>query len=107
MPGLSRWPVTLIPLGLGEEIILYTDGLYENRDEHGRLWGQDRMLLCARGLHGLADGEFADQLIAATRDRTGHGDNDDVAVLLLRHTGTDDGAAAQHDDSTLREGTGR
>lgn len=115
MPELSHWPVTFLPLGPGEEIILYTDGLYENRDEHGRLWGQDRMLLCARGLDGLADAEFVDQLIAATRDRTGRGDNDDVAVLHLRHTGANGSArpdagtdtGAHYENSTLRKVSGR
>jgi serine phosphatase RsbU (regulator of sigma subunit) len=101
VPGLSHWPVTLLPLEPGGEIVLYTDGLYENRDEHGRLWGQDRMLQCADRLHRLADGEFLDQLIAGTRDRTGRGDNDDVAVLHLRHTGTNGRVAAP------REGFGR
>ena len=86
LPGSSaRWPVMPLPVGRGGEVLLYTDGLYENRDEQGRLWGQDRMLAAANRLAGHSDAAFVDRLIAATRDRTGHGDRDDVAVLHLRH----------------------
>ena len=91
IPGLSLWPATSIPLAPEDALVLYTDGLYENRDEQGRLWGQDRMLRFAEGLAPLADGEFVDGLIAATRDRTGRGDSDDVAVLHLRRTASETG----------------
>lgn len=85
VPGAANWPVAPLRIGEGGEVLLYTDGLYENRDENGRPWGQDRLLDGANRLAGLADGEFVDRLIAATRDRSGRGDRDDVAVLHLRH----------------------
>jgi serine phosphatase RsbU (regulator of sigma subunit) len=85
LPGACVWPATPLPVGSGGEVLLYTDGLYENRDEDGRLWGQDRMLAAANRLAEHVDSGFVDGLIAATRDRTGHGDRDDVAVLHLRH----------------------
>jgi len=84
VPGLSDWPVVDIPMEPGSELLFYTDGLYENRDEDGRLWGIDRMVDSANELAHLADRQFIDGLIAATRDRTGRGDCDDVAVLHLR-----------------------
>ena len=84
VPGLSDWPVVEVPMEPGSELLFYTDGLYENRDEDGALWGMERMLDSANGLPHLADHQFIDALIAATRDRTGHGDRDDVAVLHLR-----------------------
>jgi serine phosphatase RsbU (regulator of sigma subunit) len=93
LPGIASWPIAQVPLPPGGEIVLYTDGLYENRDESGRLWGEDRLLGSANLLGHLADGEFVDQLIAATRDRTGRGDRDDVAVLHLRHHGGEAPAA--------------
>lgn len=97
LPGISHWPVVALPIGRGGEVVLYTDGLYENRDEHGRLWGQDRMLEGANRLAGLADGEFVDRLIAQTRDRAGRGDCDDVAVLHLRHVEeSEDGSGDEH-----------
>jgi serine phosphatase RsbU (regulator of sigma subunit) len=85
LPGISTWPVVPLPIGRGGEVVLYTDGLYENRDEQGVLWGQERMLAGANRLARHADGEFVDRLIALTRDRAGRGDCDDVAVLHLRH----------------------
>jgi serine phosphatase RsbU (regulator of sigma subunit) len=87
VPGLSDWPVAHVPMEPGSELLFYTDGLYENRDERGDLWGIDRMVESANGLSHLADRHFVDALIAATRDRTGRGDGDDVAVLHLRLTG--------------------
>ncbi|HET9171663.1 MAG TPA: fused response regulator/phosphatase [Actinospica sp.] len=93
-PGGAWWPVVPLPVPPGGEILLYTDGLYENRDEHGAIIGQDRMMRSAKALAHLSDDRFVDALIAATRDRTGHGDRDDVAVLLLRHV-TQDGQGPQ------------
>jgi serine phosphatase RsbU (regulator of sigma subunit) len=84
VPGLSDWPVVHLPMEPGSELLFYTDGLYENRDEHGELWGIDRMVQSANELPHLADHQFIDALIGATRDRTGRGDCDDVAVLHLR-----------------------
>jgi hypothetical protein len=51
------------------------------------------MVESAGELAGLPDAEFIDALIAATRDRTGRGDCDDVAVLHLRVA--EDGSAPQ------------
>jgi len=84
LPGLSDWPVAELPIEPGGELLFYTDGLYENRDEDGKLWGIERMVSSAEELAGLPDHQFIDALIAATRDRTGRGDCDDVAVLHLR-----------------------
>ena len=84
LPGLSDWPVAELPIEPGGELLFYTDGLYENRDEGGKLWGIERMVSSAEELAGLPDHQFIDALIAATRDRTGRGDCDDVAVLHLR-----------------------
>ena len=84
LPGLSDWPVAELPMEPGSEVLLYTDGLYENRDETGTLWGVERMVASANGLPELNGHAFIDGLIAATRDRTGRGDCDDVAVLHLR-----------------------
>jgi serine phosphatase RsbU (regulator of sigma subunit) len=89
LPGLSEWPVTSLHIGRAGEVVLYTDGLFENRDETGSLWGQSRMLAAANRLSGLEGEEFVDRLIAETRDRTGRGDCDDVAVLHLRHLDSD------------------
>jgi serine phosphatase RsbU (regulator of sigma subunit) len=84
VPGLSEWPEAQVPMEPGSELLFYTDGLYENRDEDGKLWGIDRMVETANELAHLADRQFIDGLIASTRDRTGRGDCDDVAVLHLR-----------------------
>ena len=87
LPGLSDWPVAELPMEPGGGVVFYTDGLYENRDEDGKLWGIDRMVDSAAALAELRGFEFVDALIAATRDRTGRGDCDDVAVLHLLVTG--------------------
>ena len=84
IPGLSDWPIAHVPMEPGSELLFYTDGLYENRDEDGKLWGIERMVQSASELAHLPDRQFIDALIAATRDRTGRGDCDDVAVLHLR-----------------------
>jgi serine phosphatase RsbU (regulator of sigma subunit) len=87
LPGLSDWPVAELPMEPRGGVVFYTDGLYENRDEDGKLWGIDRMVDSAAALAELRGFEFVDALIAATRDRTGRGDCDDVAVLHLLVTG--------------------
>ncbi|MEY9929825.1 serine phosphatase RsbU (regulator of sigma subunit) [Catenulispora sp. GP43] len=81
----ATWPIATVPVDPGGEVILYTDGLYENRDEDDEVWGQERMLDAADALADMADGRFVNALISATRDRSGRGDSDDVAVLHLRH----------------------
>jgi serine phosphatase RsbU (regulator of sigma subunit) len=84
LPGCSDWPVTSVPMGPHDEIVLYTDGLYENRDDFDGSFGIDRLVRSANRLSHLSDGAFLDALIAATRNRGGRGDRDDVAVLHLR-----------------------
>jgi serine phosphatase RsbU (regulator of sigma subunit) len=71
-------------MGPHDEIVLYTDGLYENRDDFDGSFGIDRLVRSANRLSHLSDGAFLDALIAATRNRGGRGDRDDVAVLHLR-----------------------
>ncbi|MFG3295718.1 PP2C family protein-serine/threonine phosphatase [Streptomyces sp. NPDC048179] len=93
-----RAPEAALPLGMGElgawpdraaehafpggaTLLLYTDGLVEARDAHGRFYDPERRLA---GRTFAAPGALLARLAAEVRRRTGGGMTDDMALLAVR-----------------------
>ncbi|MFC0602353.1 SpoIIE family protein phosphatase [Streptomyces palmae] len=82
--GGVHFEETAVPLSAGEELVLYTDGLVETRDQpiHLRL---ERLAELLAGPHEDLEA-LCDQLLAALRNPDEH---DDVALLISRATALD------------------
>ncbi len=67
-------------LGVGDRVLIFTDGLVERRREHLNI-GLERLASQARGLSALPVQDFVDGLAASVTDRF-----DDLAVLCVELT---------------------
>lgn len=73
-----------IPLAIGEKLILYTDGMVENRNQRGEIFGRDRLVdeLCsgaARSVSALAD----DIMDSHRAHLSGRAPDDDASLLIF------------------------
>ncbi|MGW0551554.1 PP2C family protein-serine/threonine phosphatase [Streptomyces altiplanensis] len=91
LPGMARWPVTPLPVAVGEAMVLFTDGLIEGRIGQGteRLGEQGLLDIARRHAHRPADA-FVDSLIHTAQSLAADsgGLADDVAVLHLEWKST-------------------
>ena len=80
----SRWQVRELRLLHGDVMVLLTDGLIENRDGGGEMFGMEaaRQLLAERG--DLDPGDLIDALVQASL-RWSPRPEDDMTVVALRH----------------------
>jgi len=76
----------VIDLGVGDAVVLYTDGVVEERDDHGISFGQDRLQQVLHQATGLAASEIVDSVVNAVTAFSGREPRDDVAVVALRVT---------------------
>jgi hypothetical protein len=97
----DRAPVTL-PLGPGDRMLFYTDGISEARDKSGDFYPLDR---CP----ALLNSEDLDTALARLHDDVvgyvGHPLLDDAALFLIRRCPTEPQAVAGHDTCTSRPGS--
>ena len=68
-------------LGVGEKIVLYTDGVSEARDDE--MFGIEGITQCLSEHAGLSVEDLVDRLIGAARERANGRMQDDVAVVAL------------------------
>ena len=76
----------VIDLGVGDAVVLYTDGVVEERDDHGISFGQDRLQQVLHQATGVAASEIVDSVVNAVTAFSGREPRDDVAVVALRVT---------------------
>ena len=86
--GVSSYESRAHSLSPGETLILYTDGLTEAQRD-GELFGEERLLEAAGRLAGLTAQALADALIIEATEFARGELKDDVAVLVVRRTGTE------------------
>lgn len=76
----------VVELLAGDALVLYTDGVTDERDEHGAEFGEARLGETLAALAGAEAQQIADGVVdAVERFRTGRA-RDDIAVLVLRVT---------------------
>jgi serine phosphatase RsbU (regulator of sigma subunit) len=73
-------------LGVGDAVVLYTDGVVEERDDHGATFGQDRLQEVLQEATGSTAAEIVDRIVNAVTAFSGREPRDDVAVVALRVT---------------------
>ncbi|HEY6290198.1 MAG TPA: PP2C family protein-serine/threonine phosphatase [Terriglobia bacterium] len=84
IPGTS-YSQTAVRLGVGDLVILYTDGLTEVMDAAGNQLGSQGLLEIARRLPAGSPGETAQALLAGVQAFGGRGPRrDDATVVVLR-----------------------
>jgi len=82
----GRWPETVVRLGPGESLVLYTDGVTDTRGPTGR-FGTDRLARVLAGATDLEPDEIANRVDAALLEFEDGAQRDDVALLVLQATG--------------------
>ena len=85
LPG-ATWSETLLELGAGDTLVLYTDGVTEARDASGQQFGEDAFADLLAATTGSSAEVTAEAVLAAV-DRQLAGSSrpaDDLAVLVLR-----------------------
>jgi hypothetical protein len=89
----GRWPETVVRLGPGESLVLYTDGVTDTRGADGR-FGADRLAHVLAGATDLESDEIANRVDAALLAFEEGPQRDDVALLVLQATGAPAATAA-------------
>jgi len=77
-------PNLVVPLGPGDTMIFYTDGVTERR-RGNELFGIERLRAAARTLAGLSAGAVATRLRATALAFSAEPPRDDIAILALRN----------------------
>lgn len=74
----------VIDLVVGDAVVLYTDGVVEERDDDGRTFGQELLQEVLERSAGRSAVEIVDAVVAAVTDFSGRQPRDDVAVVVAR-----------------------
>jgi serine phosphatase RsbU (regulator of sigma subunit) len=74
----------VVNLGVGDAVVLYTDGVVEERDDEGRTFGQERLQEVLEGCAGLSAAEIVDRVVGTVTSFSSREPRDDVAVVVLR-----------------------
>ena len=85
LQALSTDYVELAP---GDALLLYTDGLSDARDPEGRYYEDARLEEALEELRGLPAAILLESLFVDAARFAGHAPGDDVALVLIRRTGT-------------------
>jgi sigma-B regulation protein RsbU (phosphoserine phosphatase) len=72
-----------VPIGAGDRLVLYTDGLTEARDESDEEFGEDRLLQAAITHRGCSAPSLQARLAAAVAGFTGGHLQDDATLIVL------------------------
>jgi phosphoserine phosphatase RsbU/P len=78
-------------LGVGDVMVLYTDGILEARDAAGKMLGIEALRASVESNHKRAVDEIRDAIFELTHNRRC---DDDASVLVFRYTGVAQAAAA-------------
>jgi phosphoserine phosphatase RsbU/P len=80
----AEYPETEIPLEPGDRIFFYSDGLNESLDEHGEMFGFERLAATLADNHGLPLDEAVKATLATIRSVAGdEGIDDDLTLLAI------------------------
>jgi PAS domain S-box-containing protein len=76
----------VVDLKVGDAVVLYTDGVVEERDDDYVTFGQERLRDVLGEATGRPASQLVDDVVAAVTAFSGRDPRDDVAVLALRVT---------------------
>jgi serine phosphatase RsbU (regulator of sigma subunit) len=82
----GHWPETVVRLGAGESLVLYTDGVTDTRGPEGR-FGAERLADVLAGSTDLEPDEIANRVDTALGEFEEGPQRDDVALLVLQASG--------------------
>ena len=86
----ARYRVQELQLEPGDEIYLYTDGIVEQHNAAGELFGDDRLLATVAGCDKRRDGLLSTVIDDVRRHAAGAEQADDCTQLVLRYRGQPD-----------------
>ena len=86
----ARYRVNELQLEPGDEIYLYTDGIVEQHNAAGELFGDDRLLATVAGCDKRRDGLLSTVIDDVRRHAAGAEQADDCTQLVLRYRGQPD-----------------
>ena len=85
MPGIS-YQATHQEIQPGDQILLFTDGLYEVEGPNGEEYGYERLLESIQNKKAFTQDQLLDSLIADVRQYSGkRGFNDDLCLLSIQY----------------------
>ncbi len=81
----TRYEERPFAIGHGDVVVMYTDGVSEAEDEHGELFGPERIERIVRAHPEHTARELLQDILAAVLDWTGErGPGDDLTLLVMR-----------------------
>ena len=83
----ARYRVNELQLEPGDEIYLYTDGIVEQHNAAGELFGDDRLLATVAGCDKRRDGLLSTVIADVRRHAAGAEQADDCTQLVMRYRG--------------------
>ena len=83
----ARYRVNELQLEPGDEIYLYTDGIVEQHNAAGELYGDDRLLATVAGCDKRRDGLLSTVIADVRRHAAGAEQADDCTQLVMRYRG--------------------
>ncbi len=84
--ALEAYPTESLQMEVGDLLVLFTDGVAELRDEHGRFF-EESMAASLAGAHGRSAATTVAALLAAAESFSARPPADDLAVLCIGLTG--------------------
>jgi sigma-B regulation protein RsbU (phosphoserine phosphatase) len=79
----NAYEQAMLPVGPGDRLVFYTDGITEARSPAGEEYGEDRLSDTARTTRGRPIEEMKDQLLAAVNEFTGGTFEDDATLIVV------------------------
>jgi serine phosphatase RsbU (regulator of sigma subunit) len=73
-----------IALGRGDTLVLYTDGVTDERDGDGRTFGEEGLLAATSSAVGAAASEIVGRIERAVLEHGMGEPRDDIAILAMR-----------------------
>lgn len=74
----------VVNLAVGDAVVLYTDGVVEERDEQGRTFGEDGLQEVLEACAGRSAAEILDGVVGAVTGFSRRDPRDDIAVVVVR-----------------------